>query len=65
MQVKGISLYTVDLVVCSKFGLSLIKVRLGPRLTVQLLNFIIGHIEQVAMVGLLVTIVVFEFWVEK
>ena len=54
MQVQRVCLNTVQLAIRSNLGLSLIEIRLGPRLAVELLNVICRRVEQIAMVRLLI-----------
>ena len=54
MQIKGVGLHTINLIIRAQFGLSLIEVGLSSRLTVQLLDLVALHVEQVAVICFLV-----------
>ena len=54
MQVERVRLDTVQLAIASLLRLPLVEVRLGARLAIQLLDLVRVHIEQVAVVCLLV-----------
>ena len=54
MQVERVGLHAVEFAIGAHFGLSLVKVRLGTGLTVQLLNVIGRRVEEIAVIGLLV-----------
>ena len=54
MQVERVRFHAVQLAVAALLGLPLIEVRLSTRLAIELLNLIRVHIEQIAVVGLLV-----------
>ena len=55
VQVERVGLHAVELAICTHFGLTLIEVGLGARLAIQLLNVVRARVEQIAVVGLLVT----------
>lgn len=54
VQVERVGLHAVEFAIGAHFGLSLVKVRLGTGLTVQLLNVIGRRVEEIAVIGLLV-----------
>ena len=54
VQVKRVSLHTVQLAISSNLWLSLIKVTLSPCLAVKLLNLVSTHIKQITVIGLLI-----------